>query len=176
MTDDAALPPVQYVCLEDVLGQVEFRGRELAHVSTYSTWVGRDGTPQHSRRWSEFTLYGVEEGSCRYALYIEGLSTMTHRLGSSCGKGVTTEVKDLPEDAEACPDCRPDLRREKIVAFEEDRRTLYRADTPQEVLRHLKESGRNRSAVALSNPAQRLLEEAGKHDPAFNRENRVETL
>lgn len=179
MPHNAAKPRVRDVELQGPTSLLRFRGRELAHVSTHSEWIDRDThEPRHSLRWSEMTLYTVCKGSCQYVLYIQGLSVLAHRRDAAppCDKGVTTLVEDLPEDAEACPECQPDLTTLPSVSFEEDRFTLFREQDVPGVIRALKESGRNRSAQALSNPAQRLLEEASRWDDAFSRMNRVEVL
>lgn len=175
----AELPPIEEFELQDpaVLGTVTFRGHRLAHVSTRRAFYRDDKGVERERqrpRWTEMTLYSVVESKYAYVLYIEGLSVLTHRIGSSCDKGVAMSVDDLPQDAEACPECRPDLTAGR-VSFEEDRLTLYRDETVNDVLRDLKAS-RNKSATALSNPAMRLIQEASALDPAFRSDQRFETL
>lgn len=140
--------------VKDGARTLQFNGKLLGKSSSW-----RKG----STRWIEFELYRTESGS--YILSRIGVSLVFH--GSSCAlvkRYSLTEIsfEELHKDALPCDECKPTQEAE-LVFPEKHRYWAQVSDDPTAVLDALYKYD-DGGARYLTNVAQRLLEEASKHD------------
>jgi hypothetical protein len=115
-------------------------------------------------RWVEFALYRHGEGG--YVLDRIGQSVVYHRVGG-CDRGVLTDVKSLPGDAEPCDRCLQRYTGSPVleqVKLEEVRHTINRCQTAEEVVQALTLTRGPGKTPFLSAPARGLLEGAAQKD------------
>lgn len=146
---------------------LQFNGQILG---SSSSW--RKG----STRWIEFELYQTENGS--YILSRIGVSLVYH--GASCPLvkryGLVESTPDkILVDAVPCEECSP-VGDELPFVFPEKNRTWAQvSDDPDAVLEALYKYD-DGGARYLTKVAQRLLEEASKHDSKIDSVYRVEII
>lgn len=159
--------------VRDGLARIKFIGDQLAAVSTETTV---------QPRWIELELYRVDQAppgyEGRYYIHTIGRSVVFHVRDSTCNTGIPIPLGQLPDDAEPCPRCQPDVRLIRVpgttdtfewvgpadrVDLESDRHTTHPCKTASDVVTQLE--GKSGPAKGkLSAPAQRLLEIAALAD------------
>lgn len=146
---------------------VQFEGTLIGHATSW-----RRG----SSRWVEFSLYKTLAGS--YVLSRTGLSLLYHALDCEIGERNSLESSPsaaLERDAVPCIDCQPDPHDQEICA-ETPRYWCHVSETgPEGVIEALQRHDTHGSRY-LTRVAQRLLESAGKVDPALDAVYRVEEI
>lgn len=155
----------------DEIGPFSIVGWEVAKL----VWSYEDARRQGFSRWTDITLYGVEnDRTMRYAIQITGRSSLYHRDGGPCREGVSVPVGKLAADAEryeyleACSRCKPadlnDLGNTDSVKMEVNLQKLYKCRDADEVVstmyNHGKKDGRGPSGLSV-----RLLTTAALMDP-----------
>ena len=145
---------------------LQFKGELLGKSSSER----RDST-----RWIECELYRTESGS--YILSRVGVSVLYH--GAACflvRKYALDEVaySSLSDAYIPCEECEPTEEAE-LVFPEKNRYWAQVSDEPSAVLDALYKYD-NGGARYLTNVAQRLLEEASKHDTKIAKAYRVEII
>lgn len=160
------------VQLPDGDGRLEFAGEEIARVSQ-----AEPGKP----RWVELTLFRVTDGTGRYVLHRVGRSTVYHKEGSSCRRGVLIPASSLPPQSVPCTECRPPARAIAIsarsqVQLEADHYGAAVCATPRDVIDRLRMPPSGSSGpgsmigTQFSAPAQRLLDAARQQDAQIREE------
>jgi hypothetical protein len=156
--------------------EIEYEA-EIGHVST--KMAGRE----ERLRWGVNTVWKLSGD--RYALYRASMSVLYHRPDTTCrtqgsgGPGTGGQMgseclaSELPDDAEACPDCEPawpeDLDPDARVRFEFPRQSVVICDNPAQVVRKLTRHTRMTGQVVTgaSGPAYDLIEQCRRNDPDF---------
>ena len=145
---------------------LQFNGRLLGKSSSW-----RRG----SIRWIEFELYKTENGS--YVLSRVGVSLVYHGAACALVKRyglLESSSNSISEDAIPCEECNPSL--DLPLVFPEKNRTWAQvSEDPEAVLEALYKYDQG-GARYLTHVAQRLLEEAAKHDDKIDNIYRVETI
>lgn len=145
---------------------LQFNGRLLGESSSWK---------RGSTRWIEFALYRTENGS--YVLSRVGVSLVYH--GAACALvkryGLVESTTDvLADDSIPCDECNPSY--ELPLVFPEKNRTWAQvSEDPEAVLEALYKYDQG-GARYLTHVAQRLLEQASKHDDRIDSVYRVETI
>lgn len=152
--------------VQDGARTLQFSGRLLARSSSRKS---------DSVRWIEFELYVTESGS--YILSRIGVSLVFH--GAACALvskyGLQeSNASDLDIDALPCDECDPD--ESAVLVFPEKYRYWAQvSEEPSAVLDALYKYD-NGGARYLTNVAQRLLEEASRHDTKIAKAYRFEII
>jgi hypothetical protein len=156
------------IVVRDRFGPLEFVGETVADLS----WTYGEARERRHRRWTDLTLYRVDQSEWRYVVHIVGRSMVYHTPKSPCGRGVGTQVGLLAQDDAryqalvACdrPGCAPmeldDLDDSALVAVEEDLHNLERFRDATGVVEYIyKKSEGQQSGLSM-----KLLQTASRLD------------
>lgn len=145
---------------------LRFEGDLIAHSTSWRRGSGR---------WVEFSLYRTLAG--QYVLARTGFSLLYHDPGCEVAARNSLSISPsaaLDRDAVPCIDCQPaDMLPE--VAVESPRFWGHVSEDPEGVVEALQRHDSHGSRY-LTRVAQRLLEEAGRVDPALDAVYRVEHI
>lgn len=147
---------------------LQFEGELLAESTSWNPG---------STRWVEFKLYRTTSGS--YVLARKGISNLYHHpqcvvVGRNGLK--PSPLAELDEKAVPCDECHPeDFDNLVLICAEVPRPWATVSDSAEGVVDHLTKEDFTGSRY-LTRVAQRLLEEAGKEDPAIDAAYRVEYI
>lgn len=158
----------------DEIGPLSIEGWQIANLS----WSYADAKRKRYSQWTNITLYGVaNDPSMKYAIQITGRSSLYHRVGGSCSRGVAVPVGKLADDEEryefleACGFCKPEdlnhLKNTDTVKVEVDLHKLYRCLDANAVVATMY-SHKRREDNAPSGLSVRLLTTAATLDPAID--------
>jgi hypothetical protein len=145
---------MEEIIIRDGIRPLRFTGTLLARESTESNV---------SLRWLELELYRVGKGKLTgtYLLHRVGQSVVYH-APEACGYGKATDWKNVPDDAEPCPVCKPVAGAEAEVWMESAWSKVIRCADAHKVEEALLMKGK--SGLFLSQPATNLLEKASRTD------------
>lgn len=161
--DHAQFTETRFYRIQDSVTSREFEAVVVAAITTEDVDLPR---------WTTMEVYRTTSG--RYVYYRVGHSLIYHALGTECRSGTRIDPQDLPDFADPCERCHPPLDPTEAVKMEVPLRTSYVCDDVTDVIRALVKV-RNGTAT-LSRPAQRLLDDAARRDPAFQNYQVVERL
>lgn len=155
----------------DEMGPFPFVGQKIAELS----WSYAQARERKYTHWTDIVLYEVANAPYKYGVQILGRSSLYHRDGGSCAKGVRMSVAKLAEDDERydgvdpcqVPGCRPKdlekLQNGDFVWVEVDLPRFYRCRDVDALLGELVHRNR-RLGKPVSNLNLRLLNKASLVD------------
>lgn len=152
----------EYFVVRDRLREIGFNGRELGRASTEK---------DDSLRWTEIIIYKTVGG--KYVIERLGRSLVYHVPESSCdsGQGFPVLGKQLSDESEPCPQCRPKVPEDEgfnpewVFSHERTISSAEVVDRPEELHDALSMYDKRRKVSRISHVASTALHVASSNDP-----------